>query len=66
MNTINDELIYKVHKLHSALNEAQRTLSSLERENSCLKQRLLDLSPDNKIYKSCLESYSVSSGNSHE
>lgn len=59
MNTINDELVYKVHILHSALNEAQKSLSSLEKENSCLRQRLLDLSQNNNIYKSCLESYSI-------
>lgn len=54
MNTINDELVYKVHKLHYALNEAQKTLSALEQENNTLKQRVLDLS---EINKSCLELY---------
>lgn len=59
MNTINDELVYKVHILHSALNEAQKSLSSLEKENFDLKQKLSDLLDHYNIYKSCLESYSI-------
>ena len=43
MNTINDELVYKVHVLHSALNEVQKTLKVLEQENCYLKQKMFDL-----------------------
>lgn len=51
MNTINDELIYKVHVLHSALNEAQKNINVLEKENSFLKETI------NNFYEGCSDSY---------
>lgn len=47
MNTITDELVYKVHKLQDALSLAQRTLIVLEKENADLKQLIHnDISTD--------------------
>ena len=65
MNTINDELVHKVHVLHSILNNTQKIIAILEKENSCLKQKLLNYSLEDKSYKECLESNSRLE-NSHE
>jgi hypothetical protein len=55
MNSINDELVYKVHKLHTALNDAQNLLSILERENACLKKLVNGLTQNETAYQECVE-----------
>ena len=55
MNSINDELVYKVYRLHTALNDAQNLLSILEKENACLKKLVNGLTQNETAYQECVE-----------
>lgn len=54
MNSINDELVYKVHKLHTALNIAENLVSVLETENACLKKLIKGLTNNDQAYQECV------------
>lgn len=56
---LNDEIINKLHCLHKSLEEANKNISLLEKQNACLTDVLNNLTSLNKKdYKHCIEATS--------
>lgn len=55
---LNAELVNKLYHLNKSLDEAQLNIKLLQKENSCLKDVLANLTSLNKEdYADCLENY---------